>query len=239
MSFKEPPLFPFEIARRRPPGDRHIVHLSPGTSLHTDTGLGLHSGAFYVEMYELWLEVARENMEEAARRRLTDAECDALSLEIEAVGPLRPVEHLVKQKDEIVPAIVAVTASAIALDGFYGTVEPLVNPPKSNAKRGRKILEALKLGFELGAKSNDWLAELDWLFGLRDRAVHHDAKYQPMEAIRFTEETMVVGSEESKLYTADAAKRAYNFARGAVDFCAQNPKPSTLDWAGTHRSNKS
>lgn len=63
-------------------------------------------------------------------------------------------------------AMVAVTSATFALDGLYGAVKRELNPPPSDAARQRKILELLKLGFQLGPKSHEWLSEFDWLYGL-------------------------------------------------------------------------
>ena len=75
----------------------------------------------------------------------------------------------------------AVSATAHALDGLYGTLVRL-DPPivpsatvdtwvEKKTKRTARILETLKLGFGVGAEATDWIKEFAWLFKLRDAAV--------------------------------------------------------------------
>lgn len=90
-------------------------------------------------------------------------------------GDTRPEEGT----PELDAAFVAVVASALAVDGFYAAVKPL------------------KLGFSVGRESRRWIKDLDWLFGIRDVAVHHPEQPGPMAVLRVTESTIVVSSTEA------------------------------------------
>lgn len=68
-------------------------------------------------------------------------------------------------------ALQAITTAALGIDAFYGGARTFVPiPPETEASwernriaRQRRILETLKLGFELGAAGHRWIAELDAL----------------------------------------------------------------------------
>jgi hypothetical protein len=137
---------------------------------------------------------------------------------------------------EMFAAMVAVAAAAHALDGFYGTVKPLVSPPASTASRGRQVLEALKLGFKIGPHASTWLTGMDWLFKTRDRAVHHDEVFPTLVSHRVTEETVVFGAPELEAFSAASAERAAELATTILITCIENPKPATAEWAAMRES---
>jgi hypothetical protein len=77
-------------------------------------------------------------------------------------------------------SLIAVSATAHALDALYGAVKPsipiaraLTDTWKANElPREKWILETLKHGFNVGPYTAHWAIELVWLFDLRDAAVH-------------------------------------------------------------------
>jgi len=75
-----------------------------------------------------------------------------------------------------------------------------------------------------------WLSELDWLFGVRDRVVHHADDCQPLRVVHETDELLVavpVGLEE---LGSDSAARAVAFADEVIATCRSSPKPATEQW---------
>jgi hypothetical protein len=82
--------------------------------------------------------------------------------------------------NELKASMIAVAAAGHALDGIYGAVKPAVNAVenelvwnRNKTARRKRILETLKLGFEVSdGRARHWGAELAWLFDLRDAAVH-------------------------------------------------------------------
>jgi hypothetical protein len=115
---------------------------------------------------------AREQAVEAQNRGMPDEVLDDLSVRLLGVRSGRAPEHPeFGGAKEFLAAITAVVASAPALEGSYGSIEPLANPPSSTAARKRQIIEAFKLGFAIGGHTKRWMTELDWPFDLRDRAV--------------------------------------------------------------------
>lgn len=78
--------------------------------------------------------------------------------------------------DEYQDSLVAVSASAHALDAAYGGLKPLVAMPTlaENSSRHDFIRTALSAGYRLGNEvTSRWKQEFTWLFDLRDAAVHH------------------------------------------------------------------
>lgn len=132
---------------------------------------------------------------------------------------------------EMVYSMVAVGAAAYALDGFYGSIKPLVNPPRSRGKRSRQILEALKLGFRIGSHAPRWQGELDWLFETRDSSVHHAEDFRPVVVSRTTEKTILAGGPECFSFSAESAGRAALLTFEIVRSCLERPKAATKAWA--------
>jgi hypothetical protein len=130
-------------------------------------------------------------------------------------------------------AMVAVSASAFAIDGLYGAVKQVVTPPPSNAARQRRILELLKFAFRIGPKVGIWLSELDWVFAdVRRPAVHHGEEFH--ETVPHPELEVHV-SVEDRDYSAAGAERAVRIALDVVHTCFDNPKPVTAEWVERRR----
>lgn len=129
---------------------------------------------------------------------------------------------------ELLASMVAIAAAAHALDGLYGSLKPMVGSAPSDAARHRQVLELLKHGFAIGKKSHEWADEFEWLFELRDWAVHHGES--DLEPVRHpTLPTNV--APESAAYSATSAERAFELLRDVLRTCLRNPKPATREWA--------
>lgn len=126
--------------------------------------------------------------------------------------------------------MLAVAAAAHALDGLYGSVKRYVQRPTSKARRPRQILETLKHGFVVGKQAQRWMAELDWLFDLRDSIVHHGDDYGPLRVVHESEDLLVAVPVELSNLSSKSAARAAWIAREIVDTCRSNPKPLSSDW---------
>lgn len=206
---------------------RIVALLPPGAGLR----LGTHGSAFSLPLWVYWVEIARQQVEVAREHSPSDELIDAIS----AHAPDRPDESAKRAGQETYAAMIAVTAAGFALDGFYGSVKPLVNPPPSKAARERQVLECLKLGFKLGQRPTKWLQELDWLFAARRNAVHHSEKFEPTVVVRATAETVVAGGPETFNYSVASAERAHGLASEIIQTCLDNPKAVTREWADQRR----
>ncbi len=130
-------------------------------------------------LWEIWLWLAERHADFAAQCRSSDDEVDALAESLGNDAIETPPDKTVASGTELEHTMFAVSASAYALDGLYGTVKPFIRPPKFTAARHRQILETLKLGFNVAQRAGSWLSELEWLFDLRDSIVHHADDYRP------------------------------------------------------------
>jgi hypothetical protein len=83
---------------------------------------------------------------------------------------------------EFLASLVAVSAAAHALDAIYGqmvTEDIKAAGPKDDSPREGHIRECLKQRFSTGKKDKPWVAEFEWLFKLRDAAVHAKSEQLP------------------------------------------------------------
>lgn len=129
------------------------------------------------------------------------------------------------------PSVVAIAASAFALDAWYGAVVnrlPVRPSNRGRPKRSRRVLETLKLGFRLGRKGEEWLPELDWLFAeQRDGLVHPPWRADvpvPIDGID--------GLYHSPIHNDQSpagAVRAVDLMIDVLDTCIENPRAKYPD----------
>lgn len=162
-----------------------------------------------------WTQIARDQLKHARAAATSDA-------------PLNTEKLL----DETFPSMIVVSASAHALDGFYGTIKPIVQPPPSAASRHRQILEALKLGFHVGAKMHVWVGEFDWLFDLRDAALHHEEVFNSPVAHPSLPTNV---APENADYSLRSAERAWTLLKDVLTTCLEAPKPPITEWVARKR----
>lgn len=141
---------------------------------------------------------------------------------------------------ELRAAMVAVTASAFALDGMYGAVKRVMDEPtpstpcQSGEARHKQIRALFKRAFSLGPKGDAWRGDFKWLFvDLRAPGVHHGE--EPYETVPHPEIEDMDVSVEHRNYSAASAERAVAFAREVVKTCLDNPKPATEEWVASRR----
>ena len=214
---------------------RLLTALPPGAGLQIaldDTG---RSQSFSLPLWLYWSEISRAQSEIARQHAPSDEMVDAISATIAGEERERPDESNREARQETLAALVAVSAASFALDAFYGSVKPLVDPPGSGAARERQIFECLKLGFQIGPYASRFLDDLDWLFETRRNAVHHSEQWEPAVPVRETEETIVIGGPETFNFSADSAERACGIAREVIQTCLENPKSATAEWAEKRR----
>jgi hypothetical protein len=233
---------------------RLITLLPPGAAVI----MGEHeqSGHSSVPLWLHWLRIARMQARMAHEARESDESIDWSSASIAQLNPPQPRPAVPPDWNEMLASLVAIGAAAYAIDGFYGSVRTLVNPPvpqskrvsrwrralgvllrgeprRSRPKRSRQIVETLKLGFNIGAEWQGWMGEIDKLFDLRDDAVHHEEALRPMVVYRVTDETVALAAPEMYDYSAERADWAVALAVEVVGTCAERPKPATAGWIGT------
>lgn len=206
-----------------------IVALPPGAAF--SMGKGVPGGAaITIPLWLYWMRIAHLQAAAAAAAAFTPDEFALTRAALDTPGTKLELPEGKSPSREMFAAMVAVTATAHALDGLYGVIKPLVLPPASSAARHRQILECLKLGFRLGRLGHAWLADFDWLDDLRDAAVHSEETLRPIVPVKPGAVQAFQGFEASR-YSAPNAERAAALAETVIRTCVANPKPETSAWA--------
>lgn len=181
-------------------------------------------------LWVTWLDIAFERRRTAERAREAADTAAGLGEEYaEFLG------------DEMRASMVAVSASAHAIDAFYGAVDQLAELPdelreawkENRTKRAGRILETIKRAFKVGPRAANWSDDLVWLFDLRDAAVHHEPADH--ESVPHPGGYTNVG-RESLNYSAETAARATEVALDLITGSIESPFPEQQDianWAGS------
>jgi hypothetical protein len=191
----------------------------------------LRQSQFMVVLWRAWLNIAADHASLAQARKTSPAVVDAFSRNLHGDEDFPVPEGSTDEESEAEAAMIAITAAAFAIDGFYGTVKALVRPSPSKAARQRQIVECLKHGFEVGAKARRWQEDLDWLFAIRDNSVHHSEVWEEMVVVDETDQTIAYGGKSTFNFSAANASRAYEISRDIIRWCLLNPKQNTEAWA--------
>jgi hypothetical protein len=141
------------------------------------------------------------------------------------------------------PALIAVAGASHAIDAFYGEARELIPIPKAlsdawrrkRTGRPERIRETLKLGFGVGKHGAQWKIDFDWLFDLRDAAVHHSSQATPTVPHPALPTNV---TPESADYVTEASDRAVNVMFRVFDQCIATPKstlPDLVVWANSLR----
>ena len=124
-------------------------------------------------------------------------------------------------------SMVAITASAHAIDAFYGKCEAdIVIPPETlqrwerrRPSRKNKLLQTFGFGFDVDTQR--WQGGFDWLFGsARDRAVHHGERTRSV--VLHPVETYT--APEIVDYSVESSARAVDLMLDVLDKCTSSPK---------------
>ncbi len=135
---------------------------------------------------------------------------------------------------ELRESLLAMTASAFALDGSYGAIRDLVyggrNVSRSDSRAGR-IFEAVKRASNVSDKTMNatWLPELRWLFDARTQGVHHLPQFSegsPHPSVQG------LAADEYALYRVENAARAVDLVLSVLEGCIGHPTPPLREWAG-------
>jgi hypothetical protein len=175
-----------------------------------------------------WTKVAIEHMH-TARAARTAAAVPAI--------PSATISALMSH--EFQASLVAVSASAHALDALYGSAvipQTVRDMWKSRrTKRHGKIREALKQIFDTGQVNASWVADFEWLFDLRDAALH--AKEKPGPPVPHPLGTNTAQANVD--YSVESAERAVGLAMSVLQWCVDHPRPNLTDavtWASASRA---
>lgn len=129
-------------------------------------------------------------------------------------------------------SMIAISAAAHALDALYGSVKSRV--PESTAEdRPMHIFDALRAAIYVrgSAGGGRWAAELKWLFGLRDAAVHFEEKAMPS----VPHPTGTHSGVENATYALENANRAVALLIEVLETFVQQPRPDFGEWPASFR----
>jgi hypothetical protein len=138
------------------------------------------------------------------------------------------------------PAMIAVAAASHAIDAFYGEAKEFIPLPASITEtwrrnrtgRPERIRETLKRGFRVGRHDRRWKKDFDWLFDLRDAALHHSSENAPPVPHPALPTNI---SPENADYCVEAADRAAGVMLDIFERCIDAAKPGLpqlSEWAG-------
>jgi hypothetical protein len=168
-------------------------------------------------MWIWWAEIAIDHEAEARSARESAAAGRPLGLALSA---------------ETRAAMVAMSASAHALDAVYGAVKARLPAAREGDTRWSNVLEMLKRGFEIrgDAGGGRWAREFEWLFDVRDAAVHFKESQNPTEPHPLGTRT----GRENVTYSLEPAERAVLLMFEVLDVCTSSPRdshPTIVEWA--------
>jgi hypothetical protein len=146
-------------------------------------------------------------------------------------------EWIALLEQEFQASLVAITASALALDALYGAAisEQLRGSRSKRAGRAGKIHKLLKDAFDTGPVNKYWADEFKWLFAQRDAGVHPEEKPQPSDRHPLGMNL----SPEYVQYSVEPAERAVAFALSVLRRCVDFPRTGNQEaaaWALRARS---
>jgi hypothetical protein len=186
--------------------------------------IGLRVG---LRLWLTWLQIASDHAGSAEQER-------SRGLELARTGAdPRPA-----RAREMQNAMVAISASAHAVDGLYGEVKPLIPVPRDvveaweaqRTPRHRQVFETIKGGCRLGRRTNEWPGQFKDLYDTRDDLVHHGLRLRP--AVPHPGDPTTHVSQEMADYTLESARRAVDLACDvALTTLRQPTAPQLVRWA--------
>jgi hypothetical protein len=199
-----------------------LIEYVPNVTIHSRADVPDVTIHMSTNLWVTWMRIAVQSAREARRLR-----GDRIAPPGSLLG------------DEFEASLVAVAASAHALDALYGSdaVAQAVRDQwrgRRGTPREAKIREALKAGFDTGSVNGRWVSEFGRLFDLRDGAAH--ATGVAIQTVRPTaaHPTGTNTSQTVAAYTAEAAEWAVAFALSVLQWCRDHPRstaPHAVQWA--------
>ena len=135
--------------------------------------------------------------------------------------------------------MVAVSAAAHSIDALYGEISPLIPVPEdlrvgwdeNRTRRPMRIFETLKLGCQLGRRTNDWPKKFRHVYLLRDALVHHETTARA--TVPHPSGKTRVGKENAD-YSLENATESLDLALDVVKVSITQAKaPRLREWAST------
>jgi len=132
-------------------------------------------------------------------------------------------------RDETRASLIAIAASAHALDGLYGVARDFF-PRLDTGRRWSTVLETFKAAFYVrgSAGGGAWAREFEWLFDQRDAALHHTEETR--EPVPHPSGLTSVGWA-NVAFSLEPAERAVDLMLEVVETAVTSPRPPLEEWA--------
>lgn len=108
--------------------ERRVIYIVPPGAV-TRVGVKVPGSSSSVPLWLYWAKIARMQARLAREARESDEMLDFFSASLAGEERKRPDSPGPVAWHEMLAALVAIAGAAHALDGFYGTVKPMVCPP--------------------------------------------------------------------------------------------------------------
>jgi hypothetical protein len=170
-----------------------------------------------------WANIAIANAEAARRARHSLADAQRRG---------SPVDYALAK--ELHASLIAITSAAHSLDALFEELKPLVfteamtnSWKKNGTKRRGQIRETFKHGFRI--VGDQWGSDFDWLFDLRNDAVHR--RFASGDPAAGSHPLGIRAAPEFCTFTCEQAERAARLVVDVYRTCTAYPWPATSDWA--------
>jgi hypothetical protein len=191
--------------------ERHFVNLSAEVGVAGASGGAIR--ALITSNFDIkWFRIALEH-----ERAALDARDRAIA------APDGSTEMGQAFDDELNAAMVAIAASAFAIDAIYTTLSDKLGPderPRASDRVGY-IVETLKVALDLSKRSQTWQSMIPALFDQRDELVHFRGR--PYESVMHPTGKSGV-SRENVTFTAEAATHAVAVALDVLVTAYSSPR---------------
>lgn len=156
----------------------------------------------------------------------------AFDHELDASDARARAEH----GNELRASLIAVSASAHALDALYGIIKAQLKTagavvPRPDSRHSA-VREALKLGFRFRGNPSRLDIEFEWLFDLRDSAVHYEENPGEPQPHPSGGRTGAAGAG----FRLEDARRAVDLVVEILGICASAPKPPLQPWTSQYEA---
>jgi hypothetical protein len=139
------------------------------------------------------------------------------------------------QNDELMPAMIAISAAAVSLDGFGVVVRKTgveFQKPTGKTSRADWVWAVLKAGFDLTAYEDEWPEAITEAFDYRDSTVGGLLHPKTIFSIAQDHPVMPNVSLARAVFTTETADRVVGFMRSVYSVCrvsARDDRPEVVD----------
>ena len=171
------------------------------------------------ELWAIWGYIANRHAELAQEGRARFAASFAAG------------DEVADANDELMPAMIAISAAVVSLDGFGMVIKrtgiPVSVPSSPDPARHEWVWAELKAGFDVNHLANTWPKALKELFGLRNAT--GGGLLHPTTVFTLAKDHPVMpGTSGARaIFTTETASRAVDFMRSVYSTCRTSVRPGS------------